>query len=185
MHFRKFRRPAFPLTVIGRFNKEAFMRSRRLATSFGIILAMSILLVDQAMAESDIKCEGTWKLNVAKSKLGPGPSPRSITSTIEAVGDSTRMTGVRVDSDGIRTEAKFTAKIDGKDYPIKGSANADTVSLKRIDARTIQRTDKRAGKVVETSTTIFSADGKTSTTTGKGRCSKGEEFDYVAVNERQ
>jgi hypothetical protein len=185
MHFRKFRRPAFPFAAIGRPYKEAFMRSRRLATSFGFVLASLILLVNLATAQSDIQCVGKWKLNVAKSKLGPGPSPRSITSTIETVGDSTRMTGVRVDADGSRTEAKFTAKMDGKDYPIKGSANADTVSLKRIDARTIERTDKRAGKVIETSTTVFSTDGKTSTTTGKGHCSKGEEFDYVAVNEKQ
>ena len=95
------------------------------------------------------------------------------------------MTGVRIGADGLRTEAKFTARLDGKDYPIQGSANAETVSLKRIDSRTVERTDKRAGKVVETSTTVFSADGKISTTTGKGRCSKGEEFDYVAVNEKQ
>ena len=159
------------------------MRSRRLATSF--VFVLGLLFSGLAQAQSDLQCHGTWKLNVAKSKLGPGPAPRSITSTIEAVGESTRMTGVRIDADGVRTEAKYTARLDGKDYPLKGSANADTVSLKRIDARTIERIDKRAGKVVETSTTVFSADGKSSTTTGKGRCSKGEEFDYVAVNEKQ
>jgi hypothetical protein len=169
----------------GPLSKEVFMRSRRLATSFGFVLATLTLSLHQAAAQSDVQCVGTWKLNLVKSKLGPGPAPRSITSTIEAVGEHTRLTGVRIDSDGSRTEAKYTARMDGKDYPIKGSANADTVSLKRIDARTIERTDKRAGKVVETSITVFSADGKTSTTTGKGRCSKGEEFDYVAVNEKQ
>ena len=161
------------------------MRSRRLATSSVFVLASLILSLEQAAAQSDVQRAGTWKLNVAKSRLGPGPAPRSITSTIEAVGESTRMTGVRIDADGIRTEAKFTARMDGKDYPIKGSANADTVSLKRVDDRTVERTDRRAGKVVETSITVYSADGRTSTTTGKGRCSKGEEFEYVAVNEKE
>ncbi len=161
------------------------MRSRRLATWFGFLIALLTLSLEDAAAQSNEHRLGTWKLNVSKSKLGPGPSPRSIISTIEAVGDQTRMTGVRIGADGIRTEAKFTARIDGKDYPLKGSANADTVSLRRIDARTIERTDKRAGKVVETSITVFSADGKTSSTTGKGRCSKGEEFEYLAVNEKQ
>jgi hypothetical protein len=161
------------------------MRSRRLATSFGLAFASFILFLDQTSAQTENQLVGTWKLNVAKSKLGPGLPPRSITSTIEAVGNHTTMTGVRIDADGVRTEAKFTARMDGKDYPLKGSANADTVSLKRVDARTVERTDKRSGKVVETSTTVFSADGKTSTTTGKGRCSKGEEFGYVAINEKQ
>jgi len=161
------------------------MRSRRLATSIGLALGLFLILPTMASDDPDVPMVGTWKLNVAKSKLGPGPVPKSITSTIETVGDKTRMTGVRIGSDGLRTEAKFSAKLDGKDYPIQGSANAETVSLKRIDARTVERTDKRSGKVVETSTTVFSADGKTSTTTGKGRCSKGEEFDYVAVNEKQ
>jgi hypothetical protein len=161
------------------------MRPRRLATLFGLALCALIHSPTTVSAQPDVSLVGTWKLNVAKSKLGPGPAPRSITSTIQAVGDRTKLTGVRIDADGLRTEAKYTVRVDGKDYPIEGSANADTVSLKRIDARTIERTDKRAGKVVETSTTVFSADGKTSTTTGKGRCSKGEEFDYVAVNEKQ
>jgi hypothetical protein len=161
------------------------MRSRRLATSFGFAVSFLLLSHSSLMAQSEVLGLGKWKLNVAKSTMGPGPSPRSITSTIEAVGDDFRMTGVRIESDGVRNEAKYTARFDGKDYPIKGSANADTVSLKRIDARTIERTDKRAGKVVETSVTVFSVDGKTSTTTGKGRCSRGEEFDYVVVNEKQ
>ena len=136
------------------------MPSRRLAPSLGLALALSCLSTGRSSAQSDIQGVGTWKLNVAKSKLGPGPAPRSVTSTIEALGESTRMTGVRIGADGIRTEASYTAKVDGKDYPIKGSANADTVSLKRIDARTIERTDKRAGKVIETSTSVFSEDGK-------------------------
>jgi hypothetical protein len=160
------------------------MRSRRLATSTGIALVL-LISTGSASDQSDVSCLGTWKLNLARSKLGPGPAPRSLTSTIEAVGDQTRMTGVRINADGARLEARFTVRMDGKDYPLSGSANADTVSLKRVDFRTIERTDKRAGKVVETSTTVFSADGKTSTTTGKGRCSRGEEFEYVAVNEKQ
>ena len=39
--------------------------------------------------------------------------------------------------------------------------------------------------MIESSTSVFSHDGKTSTTTGKGRSAKGEDFDYVIVNEKQ
>src|SRR4051794_36604454 len=120
------------------------MRSRRPATSFGLVLSLFLLALTSASAQSDVQGVGTWKVNIAKSRLGPGPAPRSFVSTIEAVGSDTKMTGVRIDADGVRTEAHFTAKFDGKDYPIKGSPNADTVSFRRVDARTVVRTDKRA-----------------------------------------
>lgn len=161
------------------------MRSRRLASSFVLAFGLMTALLGPANGQSDVPGQGTWRVNVARSKLGPGPSPRSIISTVEPVGEHTRMTGVRVNADGQRLEARFLAKIDGKDYPIKGSVNAETVSLKRVDARTIERIDKRAGKVVETSRTVYSEDGKTATTTGKGICARGEEFEFLAFNERQ
>jgi len=39
----------------------------------------------------------------------------------------------------------YSAKFDGKDYPIKGDPAHDTVALKRINARTIEETDKQEG----------------------------------------
>jgi len=48
----------------------------------------------------------------------------------------------------------YTANFDGKDYPLAGVPNADTVSLKRIDTRTTERTDKKDGKVVQTLTRV-------------------------------
>ncbi|MFZ0796644.1 MAG: hypothetical protein WCA13_05715 [Terriglobales bacterium] len=49
------------------------------------------------------------------------------------------------------TGESYTAKLDGKDYPVKGAYPYDSVSLKRINDRTIEETDKRDGKVVEVS----------------------------------
>jgi hypothetical protein len=162
------------------------MLSCRLAPSLGLAFGMVVVSVlNQASAQSDVPGVGSWKLNVSKSKLGSQPMPQSITWTIVAVGQGTKMTGVRVGADGIRSEAQYTAHYDGKDYPLTGSAHADTVSLKRIDDRTVERTDKKAGKVVETSTTIFSKDGKTSTTTGKATNALGEDFHFIVFNEKQ
>jgi hypothetical protein len=135
-------------------------------------------------AQTDIPGVGSWKLNLAKSKLGIEPPPQSITSKIEVVDGHAKVTGVRIGADGIRSEAQYKAKIDGKDYPIVGHPNADTIALKRIDSRTIERVDKKAGKVVETSTTVFSEDGKTSTTTGKAKNYRGDDFHYVVINEK-
>jgi hypothetical protein len=63
------------------------------------------------------------------------------------------------------TGASYTAKLDGQDYPVKGAYGYDTVSLKKIDAHTIEETDKRAGKVTDVTKMTVSANGKTMTIT--------------------
>jgi phage tail sheath gpL-like len=161
------------------------MFSSRLALALGLAFTLGATSQSSVSAQSDIPGVGSWKMNVSKSKLGKEPTPQSITSTIKAVGQGAKMTGVCVAANGLRRESEFTANFDGKDYPITGTAHADTVSLKRIDARTVERTDKKQGRVVETSTTVYSEDGKISTTTGKARNMHGEEFRFVVVHEKQ
>jgi hypothetical protein len=60
-----------------------------------------------------------------------------------------------------KTGESYDAKFDGKDYPIKGDRAGTTVALKRVDDRTLEETLKRDGKVVATSRSTVSADGKT------------------------
>ena len=74
---------------------------------------------------------------------------------------------------------------DGKDYPLTGSAVADTVSLKRIDARTTDRTDKKGGKVVQTLKRVVSQNGKTMTVTVKGTNAQGQAVNNVVVFDKQ
>ena len=75
------------------------------------------------------------------------------------------------DTGVFRTE--YTAQFDGKDYPIKGGA-LETVSLKKIDDLTFERTGKVKGAVAETSTWKLSPDGKTLTVTTKGKIDRAE-----------
>ena len=42
----------------------------------------------------------------------------------------------------------YDVKFDGKDYPIQGDPGQTMVSLKKVDANTLEETDKRNGKVV-------------------------------------
>ncbi len=59
------------------------------------------------------------------------------------------------------TGESYDAKFDGKDYPYKGDPGVTSVSLKKIDANTIEETDKRDGKVIAVSRLTISRDGKT------------------------
>ena len=62
---------------------------------------------------------------------------------------------------------EFTAKLDGKDYPIMNS-DLDTVALKKIDATTDERIGKIKGMHTETATMKLSNRNRTLTiTTGR------------------
>jgi len=55
----------------------------------------------------------------------------------------------------------FSAKLDGSEAPYKGSDEFTSVSVKMIDSRTIEETDKKAGTVVKITRWALDPDGKT------------------------
>jgi hypothetical protein len=137
-----------------------------------------------AFAQADSQV-GLWKLNVEKSKYSPGPAPKSGTTRIEAAGAGTKVTVDQVAGDGAKVHYGFTANYDGKDVPVTGNPNVDTVARTRIDANTVQTVSKKAGKVVSTQTSTVSADGKTRTVTTKGTNAEGKPVNNVALYEKQ
>ena len=76
----------------------------------------------------------------------------------------------------------YTAKFDGADNPVKGDYGWDTVSLKRIDAHTIEETDKFKENVIGVSTWTVSANGKTMTVVATEMPSKRVST-YVATKQ--
>jgi hypothetical protein len=113
------------------------------ACARNVILATLSVALGLAAADPAI---GTWKLNVAKSKYSPGPVPKSATVTYEVSGDGVKRTGETVTADGQTTSFSYTAQYDGKEYPVTGNPNADTIVLKRINDYTSESTLKKGGK---------------------------------------
>jgi hypothetical protein len=164
------------------------MDAIRRAVMLGAVVTLGVVLgasFGRVSAQAGDPRSGTWKLNLEKSKYDPGPAPQSNTMTIEVSGDGETATTKGVNQAGAATGTQYTAQYDGKDYPITGSQNADTVALKRVDARTQERTDKKGDKVVATSTRVVSADGKTMTVTTKGTNAQGQAVNNVTVWEKQ
>jgi len=164
------------------------MHSIRRAVTLAIVVLVVLVAADVAQLSAQGKDPriGTWKLNVAKSKYDPGPAPQSQTLKVDAVGKGEKITSETVTADGKKVTVTYTANFDGKDYPLTGSAlGADKVSLKRIDARTTERIDKKDGKPVVTIRRVVSADGKTMTATVKGTNAEGKPINNVAVFEKQ
>ena len=150
----------------------------RVAMTIGFLLAAGALLGAGASI-------GTWKLNAAKSKFSPGPPPQSMTVTYEASGKGVKRIGETVDSAGAKTSWGYTAHYNGKDYPISGNPAADMISLKKVNARTVEATLKKGGKAVSHATRVVSADGKTLTISIKGQNEKGQEVDNIQVYDKQ
>ena len=55
----------------------------------------------------------------------------------------------------------YDAKFDGKEYPVVGDPGHTTVTLKKIDATTVEEIDHRQGKVVDEIQMDAAQDGKT------------------------
>jgi len=136
-------------------------------------------------AEAPNPVVGTWTLNLANSKFNPGPAPKSQTRTYAQTAQGTALTFNGVAADGSAVSGQSTFKYDGKDYPITGSPDFDTLSLKRINGSTVKSTQKKAGKVVGTTTRTISAHGKVLTLSSKGTDAKGMSYDNVLVFDKQ
>jgi hypothetical protein len=161
------------------------MISRRARVS--MVLATGVLMVAvMGTAQTKDPFVGTWRLNVAKSKYSPGPSPKSQASTYEAAGQGYKVSVKIEPASGSVQEWSYTSNLDGKDTPITGNnPNADTVAVKRIDAHTLESVNKKGGKVTTTQRNVVSADGKMRTVTTTGTDGQGQKVNNVAVFEKQ
>jgi hypothetical protein len=157
-------------------------RKSRLMLAAATVLS---LVLGQSVANPADPLDGTWELNVAKSRFDPGPAPRSQTRTYESDGQTVHMTSKGVNAEGQETTVEYTASYDGKDAPITGSPVADTISIKRIDESTTEATLKKNGKVVSVSTRVVSSDGKQMSVTTTGTSAKGQPIRSELVFERK
>ncbi len=128
---------------------------------------------------------GTWTLNVAKSTFSPGPAPQSATRTYAETPDGIALTFNGVAADGSAISGGSTFQYDGKDYPITGSPDYDTLSLKRVNRHAVKSLLKKDGKVIGTTTRTITAHGKVLTLSSRGKNAKGVRFHSVAVYDRQ
>ncbi|MBZ5550578.1 MAG: hypothetical protein LAO22_21910 [Acidobacteriia bacterium] len=149
-----------------------------------IVWTLALCFVAAAVGFASNPNMGTWKLNEAKSKFPP-MAPKNNTVVYEAAGDNVKVTVDGTDGEGKPTHNEWTGKFDGKDYPLTGDPGADTRSYKKVDDRTTELTNKKAGKVVVTGQIVISADGKSRTVTVSGTDSKGKTVKYTAVYDKQ
>jgi hypothetical protein len=151
-----------------------------------VLLVLALLTVSVGLAAADDPLVGTWKLNAAKSKFSPPPPPQDTTIKYEPNGaNGIKVTAEITDSKGQKTVTAYSGNFDGKDVTVTGSADADTCSMRRIDANTTEVANKKAGKATTTLRRAVSKDGKTLTITAKGTDGQGRRVNSVEVFDKQ
>lgn len=150
-----------------------------------LVLGMTALyFVSNGAFAADV-FSGNWKVNIAKSQYDPGPPPKGPNfSKVEVIEGGLKITNDGVNSAGNSIHNEWSAKFDGKDYPVKGDPNRDMVALRKIDDYTIEITSKKEGKVIRTVRIVHARDGKTKTETGAGTNAKGMKTNNVIVYEK-
>lgn len=158
---------------------------RKLQFVLPVVVAVVVSVAAGVGAQAPKGMEGAWKLNVAKSTFSPGPAPKSMTIVYSTVGTTgTKIVVDTVPATGAAQHWEMTAMYDGKDHPVTGNPNADTISIRRIDDLTGESTFKKGGKVTATNRRTLSADGKTLTITSTGTTEDGKPRKDVQVFER-
>ena len=155
-----------------------------IVVAFVVVGALSSGVMLRAQGDPLI---GHWMLNVAKSKYEGVPAPKSEMRVYEAFGGAgkgIRATFDRVDATGNKIAITFAAMYDGKDYKYNGP-DADTLALTRPNPNTVDATLKQNGKIVQTTHSVISADGKTRTQMATGTDARGRKFTVTAVFEKQ
>ena len=150
-------------------------------------LAAAALLVFCSPAFSQSQLDpaiGSWQLNLAKSKYTPGTAPANLRVTVEAAGQGVKVTATTLRQSGQKIEVHYTAYLDGKDYPVTGSPDYDTVSLTR-KGNMVEGTRKRNGIVVQTYQRFVSEDKRTMTVATTGKDAAGNTLNRVAVFDRR
>ena len=109
-----------------------------------IVTAALLLVPAAALASSAF--DGTWKGRTASMKISGKPN-------VYLVADGTYTCSSCV--------PEIKIKADGTDQKVTGHEYYDTVAVKIVDAKTVERTNKLAGKVTGTARATVSADGST------------------------
>jgi hypothetical protein len=158
------------------------MRTLLLTAVLAIAAASGVPIATAATPDPVV---GTWKLDVSKSTFTAGPAIKSQTRTYSQSGKTITVVIKTVGADGKKSTTHTTYHFNGKDYPVTGNADYDSLSAKQVDDNTAEFTLKKGGKEVGTTGRTVSKDGKTLTSKIKETTAAGEKSESTLVFDKQ
>jgi hypothetical protein len=149
---------------------------------FELMLVVTVSSTALAGADAQI---GTWILNTAKSKWGPGPIPKSQTITIWREGDWTVLKVEGTDSSGKPIVPSLTRyKEDGETHPIdNGTATATVRKITDYEYHVVEKSLNTTSWLDRHNT--YSKDGKVRTSHVTGVTAKREKIDRLLIYDRR
>jgi hypothetical protein len=164
-------------------SRGANMKTLLLNAVLAVVVAVSGVATVEAAAPDPVV--GTWQLNVSKSTFTSGPALKSQTRTYTQSGPTITLVMKSVSADGKEVTSQTSYQLDGKDFPVTGNPDYNSLSAQQVDANTARFTLKRDGKAVGTTGRTVSKDGKTLTSKSKITTAKGEKTEGVMVFDKQ
>ena len=140
-----------------------------------LAILLAVVSCSVALAQGKDPANGTWKLNLSKSKFSPGPAPKELTLTIASAGPGRSVEVTGMAGDGTPMKWGYSGNFDGKEMRVTGSnPDADIVMMKRRSPTTTRTIWKKDGKQTVVNGVDVSADGKTLTVAASGVNAKGQ-----------
>ncbi len=155
-----------------------------------VITILFVLAVVAIVAMAADPWNGTWKINPAKSKAPGGRLPHpSSTNIIDIQGDTIHLISNQTGATGKMEHVEYTAKLDGKEYPVKVTppppgSQKYTISLKRINARTREFVEV-IGNFTIKGQDILSEDGKSFDRVVSSKDAAGNDTSVIQVFDKQ
>ena len=112
---------------------------------------------------------------IGKWKLRQEPPGINIMTYEPADGGGMKVTVESKNAQGREQKWTYTTMLDGKDVPITGHPSADMCSVKKIDDRTNEISNKKNGRVIQVITNVITPDGKTINNTYRNFNEQGEQ----------
>lgn len=158
---------------------------RKLLMHAVLVIATMACGVALAAAPASDPIVGTWQLNSSKSTFSAGPAIKSQTRTYSQSGTTISLVMKTVGADGKEMTTQTSYQLDGKDYPVKGTSDYDSLSAQQVDSNTAKFTLKKDGKPMGITSRTVSKDGKMMTSKMKVTDAKGEQSENVLVFDKQ
>jgi hypothetical protein len=136
---------------------------------------------------ADSRFDGTWKINDAKSSWSDGNFPKNMSLTIVLKFTDDELTYHSV-NDTVKEKpgtSNFTAKMDGKSYPLSGQTRYNQVTVRRISENEFEILELKDGDVIVGALWTFSADGKHLVRWGVGKSPEGKSKAYIEYFDKQ
>lgn len=127
---------------------------------------------------------GTWEMLSEQNNYEFGNPPQAGLYIITADGQGYEVTMQWTSPDGNAMNMSYNAIPDGKTYATDAT-DVDSMSMTRVDDKTLDSDAKKDGFVVAYATRILSDDNNTMTVKQSGKTPDGQEFTNTSIYVRQ